>query len=147
MPLFKLINPSDDYTLRADSIEIAGAAVAYLSQSYGVENLDTGETSPVMFGWNKWFRERGISADWFRVHLTELADCLDSFLIGNAVDRELIEEVLERLPESERKDFIMKRQERRRTSMSQIGEAAYNLASHLRAHAAEQANAESSTNA
>ena len=39
MPIYELNNPSDPYTFEAENIEVAGAAVVYLSTSYGATEV------------------------------------------------------------------------------------------------------------
>jgi hypothetical protein len=52
--LFELINPSDPYTFRAPSIEVAGAVACLLSSGFGAVCRDPGMddlSTPVLFGW------------------------------------------------------------------------------------------------
>lgn len=137
MPIYELINPSDPYTFEAESIEVAGAAVVYLSTSFGAREVgcedDEGESTPTLFGWEEWLKDRGIDSDWIAAHRTEIADALDSFLIGDPATRQDVEDMLAELPPDKREAWKAKRQDRHRTSMSKIGEAATDLAQRLRA--------------
>lgn len=134
MPLYELINPSDPYTFRANSVEIAGAATVLLSTQFGAKPVDgEGEGTPVLFGWEEWLKAHGIDRDWIDAHALEIADALDSFLIGNPHTRADVESMLAELPPEKREAWRLKRQGRHRTSMSQIGEAAYEMAARLRA--------------
>ena len=131
--LYELINPSDAYTFYADSIEVAGVAVALLSTQFGAKPADgEGESTPILFGWDKWFEERLIDSSWIDVHRLEIADALDSVLIGDACERADIEVLLEGLPMEKRETWRAERQDRRRSSMSRIGETAYENAKRLR---------------
>ena len=125
MPLYELINPSDAYTYEAPNIEVAGVCAYLLSSGYGAKEIGGNEQSPVLFGWDAWFASRGIDGEWVESHKAELADAWDSFLIGNASDRKDVEEMLRLIPENKRAEWRAGRQDRHRSSMSQIGEAAY----------------------
>ena len=138
--LFELINPSDPYTFRAPSIEVAAVAVVQLSCHMGAKCIDPGcdESTPVMFGWDDWLESRGINGDWAHAHLDEVADALDSFLIGDPAFRADIESAMELIPEDKREQWRLERQDRHRSSMNQIGEAAYQRAKSLREYAAKR---------
>ena len=134
MNLYELINPSDPYTFYAPSVEIAGAAVVLLSSNYGATPVgdDGAESTPVIFGWDDWLKKKGIDEHWIKVNRLEIADALDSFLIGETDKRADVELMLEMLPEDKREEWKNKRQDRHRTSMCQIGEGAYKMAEQLR---------------
>ena len=134
MRFYELINPSDAYTFEAPNIEVAGVAAVLLSPGFGAKDITPGsdESSPVLLGWEEWLKDRGIDEDWVKSHRTELAAVYDSFLIGDMSAREDAKEVLRLLPEGEREAWRSQRQDRRRTSMNQIGEAAYAAAKRLR---------------
>ena len=141
MPLYELINPSDPYTFRAPSLEIAGAAAAMLSTGFGAVQYDPpaeDDSTPVLFGWNDWMESRGMDKSWFLAHLAEIADALDSFLIGGRNTRADVEDAMSRMDEKNREEFRASRQNRYRTSLNQIGEAAYNLSKRLRAKLEQQ---------
>ena len=133
--LYELINPSDPYTFRAPSIEVAGAAVLQLSSNFGARCVEPNQerrSTPVIFGWDEWLDEHGIDRTWIEAHITEIADALDSFLIGGANDRADVESMLAMLPEEKRQEWRDQRQDRHRSSLNQIGEHAYALARQLR---------------
>ena len=136
MPIYELINPSDPYTFEAESIEVAGAAVVHLSTNFGAREVGCedgeSESTPALFGWEEWLKDRGIDSDWISAHRTEIADALDSFLIGDLTTRQDVEDTLAELPPGEREAWKAKRQDRHRTSMTKIGEAATDLAKRLR---------------
>lgn len=141
--LFELINSSDAYTFRAESIEIAGLSACMLSSGFGARQIDNGdeegEATPILFGWDEWLKERGIDEAWIDAHRSEIADCYDSFLIGDAALREDIEAMLAELPEEKREAWRASRQDRHRSSMNAIGERAYELAQTLREAASASA--------
>lgn len=133
MPVYELINPSDPYTFEAPNIEVAGVAVCMLSSHYGAKQVDGDqESTPVLFGWKEWLEDRQINGAWVESHRSEIADALDSFLIGDPASRQDVEEMLAEVPPEKREALMARRQDRHRSSMNQIGERAYEMAKHLR---------------
>jgi hypothetical protein len=133
MTLYELINPSDPYTFYAPSIEVAGVCAVLLSTAFGARQVSgEGEGTPVFFGWQEWLDERGIDANWIEEHRYQIADAYESFLIGDAAKRDDIESMLAILPEEKRREWRDQRQDRHRSSMNRIGEAAYARAKQLR---------------
>ena len=126
MTLYELINPSDTYTFYAPSIEVAGVCAVLLSSGFGATPArGDGESTPVLFGWQEWCDDRGINSEWVHEHREEIADAYDSFLIGGAAKRDDVESMLAMLPDEKKEEWRNQRQDRHRTSMNQIGEAAY----------------------
>jgi len=129
LKLYELINPSDCYTFRAPNLKIAACCAVLLSSSFGACCVDPGcekERTPVLLGWSEWLAEQGIDNDFVAEHSLEIADAWDSFLIGNAAQRRDIEEILALIPDEDaRKKARDDRQDRNRSSMCKIGEAAY----------------------
>jgi hypothetical protein len=138
LPLWELINPSDPYTFRAASVEIAAAVAFLLSPSYGARNVATDEGTPMLTGWPEWLSVRGIDGAWSLNHAEEIATAMDSLLFGLAEDRDALEKMIAMVPEAEQKDWIAKRQGRVRTSMNRIGEKAYREAIWWRSKASTQ---------
>lgn len=131
--LYTLANPSDPYTFYAPSVEVAGMAAAMLSTAYGAIPVNREhEASPVLSGWDAWMTQKGIDDTWMRKHILEIADAMDSFLIGNAKSRADAESMLSMLPDDKKDEWIAQRQARNRSSLTQIGEKAYALAKELR---------------
>lgn len=141
MPVYELVNPSDPYTFEAPNIEVAGACACLLSSRFGARDVETDEQSPVLFGWDEWLKDRGINQEWIDAHLLELADAFDSFLIGSPATRADVKEMLALIPPEKQQQWKDSRQDRHRTSLSRIGEAAYQYAARFR-KAAETADAE-----
>lgn len=130
--LFELINLSDPYTFEAPSIEIAGVCASQLSPAFGAKSLETGETTPLLFGWDEWLQERKIDEVWCSEHLAEVADAYDSFLIGSASERVDLAVIKSKLNAEEWVKFRDERQDRLRSSRNKIGELAYQNAADLR---------------
>ena len=141
MKLYELINPSDRYTFYAPSIEVAGVVVCQLSPSFGAKEIGGDEQTPILFGWDDWLENHGIDKKWVEVHLTEIADALDSFLIGGPNERADVESMLAMLPEEKREEWRAQRQDRHRSSKNQIGEAAYAYAKAIRKKLAKKRKA------
>lgn len=130
MPLYELINPSDPYTFEAPNIKVAGIVALLISSGFGANRVgdDIEETSPVLLGWDEWLKDNDIDKVWIDNHRAELAQAFDSFLIGGLHDRQDVVDMLEELPPEKQEAWRAKRQDRRRTSINQIGERAYELA-------------------
>ena len=101
MPIYELINPSDPYTFEAPDLLVAGVAAYLLSSGFGATRVsdEVEESTPVMFGWREWLDSHGIDAAWMKNHHLEVADALDSFLIGDANGRVDVQSMLAVLPE------------------------------------------------
>lgn len=133
LTLYELVNPSDAYTFYAASIEVAGVCAMLLSTAYGASPVSgEGESSPMLFGWKEWLEDRGIDDNWITAHKDEIADAYESFLIGGAAKRADVESMLAMLPEEKRQEWRDQRQDRHRSSLSKIGEAAYSHAIAIR---------------
>ena len=128
MITYELITPSDPYTFKAPNIEIAGCVTVFLSTSFGAKQIDPpnpgGERTPMIFGWAEWLEDHGIDQTFIDNNLSEIADAFDSFLIGNINSRRDAEEMLSLLPAEKQEEWKANRQNRHRTSMNKIGEAA-----------------------
>lgn len=141
LKLWELANPSDPYTFYAKSVEVAAVVSCLLSTGFGAfQPRDSkAERTPVLFGWEEWFKEKGIESvtDFIDANALELAEAFDSFLIGDQDRREDVDSMIAILTEEQLKQWKLERQDRKRTSMNQIGEKAYQLADTLRKRAAK----------
>ena len=125
-PLWELINPSDPYTFRAPDVRVAGMAAFIMSHAYGAKRVGGGECSPMILGWDEWAAKHGIDEQWIDSHAHELAEAFESFLIGPVEDRAEVEASISAIqsPADARK-WKLDRQDKLRSSLSAIGEAAY----------------------
>lgn len=141
--LYEIINPSDPYTIEADSLDIAFMACVLLGNGqYEFRPFEDGGT-PVPFfmfgGTDEWCKEHlGKTfhevADDVRVNKREeMAKCLDSCLIGSANDRrtyylglELIEDPVKR------ERWWFEWHDKRRSSLNDIGGRAHKMAQNFR---------------
>lgn len=137
--LYEIINPSDHYTIECNDLEIAAVACVLLGDGqYAFDPLEEGgEKVPlgIMGGLTEWFKEHFNASpqEVFRRCVTdrapELADALDSVLIGNR------KAFLALAPSRDAEGYAEARaawHEANRSSMNNIGGRAYQLARRLR---------------
>lgn len=143
--IFYIVNPSDAYTIVASDLEVAAVACVLLGRGqYAFEPLEGDlERVPLFLFGNpdEWFNERfGFGDCVTRVMETraaELADCLDSCLIGNLKERREYESALALMESPEgREQFRRNRHAARRSSLNDIGSRACEMATHIREKAA-----------
>lgn len=85
---FELINPSDPFTFKARSLEVAAQAVLLIGNgAYGGKSLDGGEDVPIfLFGGNdEWFKDKfdKTAEQSFEARDNDaLAECFESFTLG-----------------------------------------------------------------
>jgi len=140
MLLFKIVNPSDPYTIEADSLDVAAVTTVLLGQGkYPLTSLDGGQDVPLfMFGADEWCKKvfsedlMELSNRVMDTKLAEVADCLDSVLYGDAQDRIEFLESTEGMTREDFEEARAIRQEKNRSSMNDIGERAYRMAKNLR---------------
>jgi len=139
--LYKIVNPSDPYTIESRSLDVAAMVAILLGKGeYGFTCLDKGENIPIfcLGGGDDWcqkhFKENlmEMSNRVMDTKLSEIADCLDSVLYGDREDRENF------LKETEGMNRLMFEahraieQENKCSSMNDIGAHAYRMAAKLR---------------
>ena len=129
MKLYEIINPSDAMTMYAPTPVLAGVAVALMGNGkLGVEG------SPILFGWDEWLKENGIEdlSAWVKDHAAEVGTALRSVALGSVNDRRDYDAALAAIdcPEK-RAAFIVARNDRRRSSMSDWETWAHQLADRI----------------
>lgn len=142
--LCEISNPSDPYTMECEDFRVGAVAVALLGNGhYGLRCEATGQSTPVLFGWDDWLKSEGIDiAAALNSRAEEIATALDSVRIGSAADRANEElAVLHMTPEGA-KQYRAELHDRKRTSMNDIGGRAQKLAVALRERAEKQAAGE-----
>lgn len=136
MSIYKIENPSDAYTLKADDPKVAQMATLLLGQgAYGLTDEQDNTVLPIFLlgGGSEWLaREFGDHKTWIAEHLAELADCLESVIIGGFSARRDVDDALSCMPEDQRADYLKRRHDRQRSSMNDIGQRAQELARALR---------------
>lgn len=139
--IFELINPSDAYTFEAKNHLAAALATVFVGNgNYGADQVDGAgdfKVPPFLFGGaDEWFCEK-FGATFQDVlnrletsDMLDLADALDSFLIGDYHCREHYQLALESAVDKQafRDDW----HNRHRSSMNNIGLQAWALAKNIR---------------
>lgn len=132
----EIINPSDPYTLETQDFVAAVVGIAIVGAGrLGLSCDDPPMKSPVLFGWDQWLQEQGIEDfnQWVKEHADAIADALESVIIGNAHDRELVNDALKAIEDpAKREAFRAKHHDKKRSSMSDIGSACWKTAKTLR---------------
>jgi hypothetical protein len=145
--LYEIINPSDPYTIEAQSLDVAAVACLFLGRGQYAFDPIGGDNSPevpmFMFGGtDEWCLEHfnesfeSVVNRVTKEKAVELAECLESCLIGKAADRETYRAGMELIDDpKKREQWREKWLEDRRSSMNNIGARAYAMAEKLRAGA------------
>jgi hypothetical protein len=143
--LYSIINPSDPYTVEATRLDVAAVASLILGNGqYAFEPLD-GSVEIPLFGFMKpeerdnWFVQNckmGMEAtikDVRENYRTEMADCLDSVIVGQPHEREPYLAGLALLTDpDEREKYWHDWQDKRRSSFNDIAGRAHRTAKKFR---------------
>jgi hypothetical protein len=136
MPVYEIINPSDAYTIRGELRHAAIATLFLGDGKYGLTDADGNQAMPlfVLGGLEAWLVEKGIAPDTFTPgDWAAVADAADSVLIGGFRDRADAEAATSRMTPGDAAAYLAERQDRRRSSMNDIGASAKSLAAKIRA--------------
>jgi hypothetical protein len=141
--LYEIVTPCDPYTFRAPTLAVAAVALLFLTEWKGAGKPLDGEgpeTPFFPFGCTQKAMEEqileltgGTLQAFIDANKNAIADSLASVLIGSQGDRGLFEEAVSRMPESERASFREQWHDRKRSSISDFGKRAQQLAAHFRA--------------
>lgn len=145
--LYEIINMSDAYTIEAKDLELAFVACILLgSGQYAFQPLeDEGTGVPIfMFGGIDEFCQKHFSKSAgaimdgvMELRSQELADCLDSCLIGGRENRQTYFDGLELIDDPVKRETWKKKwHDERRSSLNDIGGRAYEMAKKIRDKAA-----------
>jgi len=147
--IFKIINPSDPYTLEAERLDIAAVTVILLGRgNYALEGVDNDLEVPIFsFGSDEqtsaWLKENcgfdveGLG-DFIGNNQDDIATCLESVVIGRPEERqEYIDALTEKLAgisedDDAVADFKFQWHDKRRSSMNDIGGRAQDIAKRFR---------------
>lgn len=140
MRVYELINMSDAYTFTAASPAVAACACLFVGEGmYAAEDRETGDkVCPILLDGgtcDAWFRET-FDAEFepfIAAHKAEIADALDSLVIGNRADFDAGLALC--ASEAQRDAWRTGWHERHRTSMNDIGGRGRRLAAALRSGA------------
>lgn len=137
--IYEIINPSDAYTIKSESKAVACLACLMVGEGqYGLQDEEGESLLPFfMFGGdpNTWFKEEfGLELGAFiDDSLEEIADCLDTIIIGSINTRQGVEAMLEAISDPvEREKALAAWQDKKRSSMNDIGSHAKALAKAFR---------------
>jgi hypothetical protein len=127
MKLYEISNPSDPYTIRAE-FKIAAAAVLLLGQGKMGIHTDSGEDEEmplfIFGGHEEWLKKQGMDPldEFIKAHLLEIADALDTVLIGSYRNRATFEKVIENIKDpEERQKARATYHDEKRSSLNDIG--------------------------
>ena len=131
--IWEIINPSDKYTMVAESFEVAAVACCFLGNGqYGAEEVDGERRVPIfIYGdVDAWFHKQfGASFDECAERSqTEAAAALGTVIIGDAAGRDAYESGLALIDDPKKKKQWRDRwHDKRRSSMNDIGKRAQQL--------------------
>jgi hypothetical protein len=149
--VYVITNPSDTYTIKGTRQSCAVATLLIGDGWWGLKDSETGEDAlPVLapFGENaveEYLRkELGICGEeelinWILNNIEQVIDALDSVVIGK---RSIYEKLCDNMPEPEREAFRLQWHDELRTSINDIGAAAWDLAKRLREKHSERMDEE-----
>lgn len=144
---YELINPSDPYTFVAESRETAALTVFVLGAAYGGKPECGDENIPVFIfgGAGEWYGETfgRTPGEGMAALENEVADSLESLVLGNFGDRQRYEAALAAIDDPEKKEAFTATWRDGRTSLNDIGEYAHRTAKAIRA---KKRNAEEDKN-
>jgi len=129
----EIINPCDPYTLRTNDFLIASIAILILGEGKLGLRYE-GENTPILFGWDEWLSQKGVDnvASFVKEHKEDIANCLESILIGTYKDREDAENTLKFIKDEHLITWLEERHNRKLSSMTDIGSLAWELAEKIR---------------
>lgn len=143
---YELINPSDPYTFLAPSRKVAALAVFSLSTGFGAKTKDDNlemEVPVFLFcpdmidAWYKDTFGQNIDDD-CKFLRAEIADTLDSFMLGGFEDRKRYQLALDSIDDPVKKEKFKEEWQNARSSMNNIGAAAYKIARLIRNNIASE---------
>jgi len=132
--VFEIANPSDAYTIVGE-YKVAVLAVTFLSEAYGVTDKEGKTTGMFAFGGlDEWMKANEITdiGQYVNSNRQAFIEAFDSVLIGGFADRVEIEAALALIPKEKHEEFLVKRHDRKRSSINDIGKKAKIYAERLR---------------
>ncbi|KKM88914.1 hypothetical protein LCGC14_1253980 [marine sediment metagenome] len=133
--LCEIINPSDPYTMECENFVVGAVAVCLLGGGkLGLDSEDGEHSTPVLFGWDDWFKEQGISdlPSFLKQNKPAIADALDSVRIGDTKDRLAEVAATKYMTPEDAEKYRAKIHNNRRSSMNDIGSRAWQMAKALK---------------
>ncbi|MBE5791642.1 MAG: hypothetical protein E7322_05725 [Clostridiales bacterium] len=135
---YSLINPSDPYTFIAADKEIAALVVAIINPAYGGETEDHNEEMriPIFIfgGFEEWYQDEFGRApkDGLIERKADVAQALDSFMLGGFRDRTRYTAALEAIDDPEKRKAFIEKWNDGRTSLNNISSFAHSLSEQMR---------------
>jgi hypothetical protein len=136
--IYEIVNPSDPYTMETDNLLAACIACTMLGAGKYALRQQDGEVEMPLFifgGIEQWFEKK------FEKPIAELLDgsndipvieALDSVLIGDATDRKIYKAAIEKMDAEAVKVFRKEWQDKKRSSMNDIGARAEHISASMR---------------
>lgn len=135
--VYRLANPSDPYTFRADTYEIAALTVLCMGTQYGATPKNGDENVPVFLfiDAEEWYKDNfGKSIEeGLKANREKVADALFSMLYGGFAERDTYELALESITDKEKEADFKKKWHDRHSSTNDIGSYAHKMAEILKA--------------
>lgn len=136
--IYKLVNPSDPYTFKADSYEIAALTALCMGTQYGATPKNGAENVPVFLFTDaeEWYKENFNHSieDGLKANRESVADALSSMLYGGFEERETYEMALASITDAEKEKVFKEKWHDRHSSMNDIGSYAHKMAAVLKSN-------------
>jgi hypothetical protein len=140
VPLYEIINPSDQCSVAADEDAVAAVAVLLLGDGFYGCQRDDGTSLHTLIAFagpgalDAVLADLGIAdlADYLVATSPAIATCLESLMYCGLGDRRALETVFEDFTDEARTEAVRRYNDERRTSMSNIGARAAAIAARLR---------------
>lgn len=135
--LYEIVNPSDKVLVAAESDQVAAIAILVLGMGrFALVRCDNGERVLPLFllgGAEEWLAAQHIDLGTFvKEHAVDLAAVFDSAFYGDASEAEALEAALAALAPLEREASRRAYNDRKRSSMNNIGAACISWAERCR---------------
>lgn len=134
--IYKLVNPSDPYTFKADTYEIAALTVLCMGTQYGATPKTGDKTVPVFLFTDaeEWYKENFNHSieEGLKANREIVADALSSMLYGDFEERETYEIALESITDTEKEKVFKEKWHDRHSSLNDIGVYAHKMAEVLK---------------
>jgi hypothetical protein len=136
--IYEIINPSDCVTIDAPTFEAAALATILIGNGqYGAKPDDGGEDVPIFLfsSWRAWVKERfgfDEAEQMLEAHKVDVIAALKSACTGSISDRKLFDSALAAITDDEKRAaFLADWDDKKRTSMTAIANAAHDTAKWL----------------
>lgn len=140
MVLYEIINPSDPYTFRADSVAVARFVVIALGtgQYDGEDSHGNSIDAMMLFFTEEQTKAKlheffGDPKEFVREHRAEIIDALESVISFNRGERGAYDEAIKLIPADKVARYRRKVHKKNLTSLNDIGDRAWKYAKKLRA--------------